>query len=111
MGWNRVVTLEIVGRQRQVRRIANTRDAAMCLLRDWPKKAGYYYIRALKGCARALKGELDDDDARFYLIDAARDAALNVQVSLGPSVLTGFEYEIAAICDELAFDICDRPET
>jgi hypothetical protein len=111
MGWNRVVTLEIVDQNRHVRRIASTRDAALRLLRDWPKKAGYYYIRAVNGCAKALRGELDDDDARFYLIDAAKDAALNVQVSLGPSVLTEFEYEIAAVCDELAFEIGERPAT
>jgi hypothetical protein len=108
MGWNRVVTIEITGRCNQVRRIVSTRDAAICLLRDWPKKRGYYYLRAVNGCARALKGELDDDDARFYLIDAARDAALNVQISLGPTVLDAFDYELAEICDEIAFDSVDQ---
>jgi hypothetical protein len=106
MGWNKVVTLEIGGQSNEVRRLINTRDAAICLLEDWPKKRGYFYTRAVKGCTQALKGELDHADARIYLIDAARDASLAVQVSLGPGVLDDFEYEIAEICDAMAFENC-----
>jgi hypothetical protein len=101
--WNRTVTIEIAGRTHIVARIENTRDAAYCLLRDWPVKRGYYYHRAVLGCARALKGELSDEDARFYLTDAARDAHLPFMVSLGPAFLDQFDYEIAAACDEMVF--------
>lgn len=104
MAWNRAVMLEISEDSRKVKRIVNTRDAAICLLRDWPNKSGYFYLRAVKGCARALRGELDEADARLYLSDAAVDAALRIQVSLGPSVLSEFDYQIAEICDQLAFE-------
>jgi hypothetical protein len=104
MAWNRVVTLEISKDSHKVKRIVNTREAAICLLRDWPIKSGYLYLRAVKGCARALKGELDEANARLYLSDAAVAAALRIQVSLGPSVLDEFDYQIAEICDQLAFE-------
>jgi hypothetical protein len=51
----------------------------------------------------ALKGQLPDEDARFYLTDAATDAHLPFMVSLGPAFLDKFEYEIAAACDEMVF--------
>lgn len=101
--WNRAVTIELAGKMRIVARIENTRDAALCLLRDWPIKRGYYYHRAVLGCTMALKGELADEDARFYLTDAAEAAHLPFMVSLGPAFLNGFDYEIAAACDEMVF--------
>jgi hypothetical protein len=55
------------------------------------------------GCAMALRGELSDEDARFYLTDAAKDARLPFMVSLGPAFLDTFDYEIAAVCDEMVF--------
>lgn len=109
MQWNRVLTLEIFGANGKTMRVANTKEAAACLLRDWPKKSGYYYLRAVKGCAKALKGELDDADARFYFHDAALDANMRVQVSLGPAVLPNFDTEIAEICDALAFELFGSP--
>ena len=110
MQWNRVLTVEINGQTRKTRRITNTKDAAICLLRDWPKKSGYYYLRAVSGCASALKGELDDAGARMYFEEAALDANVRVQLSLGPAVLPEFDYEIAAVCDSLAFDDRDTSQ-
>ena len=101
--WNRALTIEIGGERRVIARIENTRDAAHCLLGDWPIKRGYYYHRAIRGCTMALKGQLSDEDARFYLADAAEDAQLSYMVSLGPAFLDKFDSEIAAVCDELTF--------
>jgi hypothetical protein len=102
--WNRAVTIEIGGEKRVVKRIDNTKQAAICLLREWPRKKGYYYHRAIRGCTMALRGKLADEDARFYLIDAAADAHLRYTVSIGPAVLDKFDSEIAAVCDELVFE-------
>lgn len=104
MQWNRVITLEIRRQPPEIRRIASTKEAAICLLRDWPRKKGHLYTRAVRACADALKGELDDAGARHFLVDAAREAAMRVQISLGPWVLQAFDYELAAVCDALAFD-------
>jgi hypothetical protein len=101
--WNRAVTIEIAGKRRIIARIENTRDAARCLLDYWPVKHGYYYHRAILGCTMALKGELSDEDARFYLTDAAADAHLPYMVSLGPAYLDEFDSAIAAACDEAVF--------
>jgi hypothetical protein len=103
--WNRAVTIEFGGERHIVKRIDNTKQAAICLLREWPRKKGYYYHRAIRGCTMALKGKLADEDARFYLIDAAADAHLRYTVSIGPAVLDKFDSEIAAVCDELVFEI------
>lgn len=102
--WNRTVTIEINEKAHAVARIENTRDAARCLLSVWPHKSGYYYHRAILGCTRALRGELPDEDARLYLTDAAHDARLSCIVSLGPAVLDPFDSEIAAVCEQLAFE-------
>jgi len=102
--WNRAVTIEIAGERLIIARIENTRDAAHCLLEDWPVKRGYYYQRAILGCTMALKGKLSDEDARFYLTDAAADAHLPYMVSLGPAYLDEFDSAIAAVCDESVFN-------
>ncbi len=101
--WNRAVTIEIAGEKRIIARIENTRAAAHCLLEYWPAKRGYYYHRAILGCTMALKGQLSDDDARFYLTDAATEAHLHFMVSLGPAYLDEFDSAIAAACDESVF--------
>lgn len=98
--WDRIITIEINGKRR-VARIANTRDAAYCLLEDWPVKNGFSYHRAILGCTKALKGEASDEEAQFCLTDAAEDARLPFVVSLGAANLDTFDSEIAAICDEL----------
>ncbi|MDB5524477.1 MAG: hypothetical protein JWM58_2240 [Rhizobium sp.] len=102
-GWNRAVTIEMGGESRVVARVASTREAAYLLLQDWPKKSGYYYHRAIVGCTMALKGKLTDEDARFYLTDAATDALMPYVISLGPAYLDAFDAEIAEVCDQNVF--------
>jgi hypothetical protein len=102
--WNRIITIEIGTKTHIVVRIENTRQAAECLLGDWPAKSGFYYHRAILACTRALKGELPDEDARFLFTDAIDAAHLPYLVSLNNISLDTFDTEIAAICDTIAFE-------
>lgn len=102
--WNRIITIEIGTKTHAVVRIQNTRQAAQCLLGDWPIKAGYCYHRAILACTRALRGELPDEDVRFLFTDAVDDAHLPYIVSLNTTLLDSFDSEIAAICDAIAFE-------
>ena len=102
--WNRIITIEIGTKTHMVVRVENTRQAAECLLGEWPVKSGFYYHRAILACTRALKGELPDEDARFLFTDAIDDAHLPYLVSLNNVARDPLDTEIAAICDEIAFE-------
>ena len=79
--WTKVVYIEIVGDRREYVRIANTREAARCLLEKWPAKDSRSYKHAVVGCSRALKGYISDDMARLFLIEAAKAAKFTYAVN------------------------------
>lgn len=80
--WNRFVTIEIKGQTTTVvRDIRTTREAASCLLTDWPKKSGEEYKRAIIECTNVLKGDLPEEAARYSFIVAAKAASVMARVS------------------------------
>lgn len=102
--WSRIITIEIGTKTHMVVRVENTRQAAECLLGDWPRKSGFFYHRAILACTRALRGELPDEDARFLFADAIDDVHLPYLVSLNNASKDALDSEITAICDAIAFE-------
>jgi hypothetical protein len=77
--WNRVVTVDMG--DNRVYSIRTSREAAWCLLDDWPAEKGASYRNALEGCASALKGHAPDVAVRFLFVSAALDAKFLVATS------------------------------
>jgi hypothetical protein len=77
--WNRVVTVDMG--DNRVYSIRTSREAAWCLLDDWPAEKGNAYRNALRACAVALKGQAPDVVVRFLFVSAALDASFLVSTS------------------------------
>lgn len=55
-------------------------EAAAYLLQFWPKKHGAAFYRAIRVCAEALEGEVEDEEVRDAFLAAAHDADIAITV-------------------------------
>ncbi|TCV69408.1 uncharacterized protein DUF982 [Neorhizobium sp. R1-B] len=55
-----------------------TRDAANCLLEDWPVDDGEHFHQALRTFMLVLDGKAEPEDARDAFVAAAEEAGLVV---------------------------------
>jgi hypothetical protein len=66
--------LRLVMRGREKYRVIRTvRDAAEALIRDWPSDDGEEYIKAVRACLEAFKGDIPPEAVRDALIKAANE--------------------------------------
>jgi hypothetical protein len=61
------------GRVGHYRRLGSVREAAECLIDQWPKNRGVAYLAALHACLDALRGTVSTETARQAFIAAARE--------------------------------------
>lgn len=60
--------------------VHNSFEAAAYLLDFWPKQDGEAFFEAIRLCADAMDGEVDEEEVRSAFLAAARDA--NIAVTL-----------------------------
>ena len=75
--FDKPVTIEL-GHVGKYRRIHTTREAAECLMTDWPLNRGLRHKDALDTCLKVLEGHRSTSDAREALIAAARESEVLV---------------------------------
>jgi hypothetical protein len=63
-------------RGRVTRAVSSTREAAECLLDDWPQIDGSAALAAREACLAAMEGRIDADVARRAFIAAAEAAGV-----------------------------------
>jgi hypothetical protein len=56
--------------------ITNTREAAHCLMADWPEARGEAYHKAIRICGLVLCGFVAPDASRRSFIDAAKESSI-----------------------------------
>jgi hypothetical protein len=78
--WHEPVVLELGGFGRY-RTIRNTREAAECLLAQWPVREGVAYTAAIRMCGHVLRGDQPIDYARQDFIAAAVEAFIHIQTA------------------------------
>ena len=75
------VTIETAAAGR-LRTVTSVREAAECLLGEWPKKGrGDHYRRAVRACHDALEGAATAESARHAFIRAALEAGILVRTA------------------------------
>jgi hypothetical protein len=73
------VTIE-TARVDRLRTVTSVREAAECLLEDWPEKGrGDHYRRAIRACHNAIAGEVTPGSVRHAFIAAAQEAGIFVR--------------------------------
>jgi Protein of unknown function (DUF982) len=55
-------------------------EAAAYLLQFWPKRHGTAFYKAIRICADALDGDVEDDEARNAFLEAAHEAKIAITV-------------------------------
>src|SRR4029453_12103684 len=83
--FERLVVIEQPGRVGQYRRVGSVREAAECLIDQWPKNRGVAYLAALHACLDAVRGSVSTETARQAFIAAARE----VGILIGEAPLRG----------------------
>jgi Protein of unknown function (DUF982) len=76
--WSSSVILQIRTESSEMLAVTNTREAAHCLMADWPDKRGDAYHRAVRTCGLVLCGLVLPEAARRAFLDAARESSIVV---------------------------------
>lgn len=64
----------------RLRTVTSVREAAECLLEDWPEKGrGNHYSRAIRACRNALAEKVTTSSARNAFIQAAQEVDIFVR--------------------------------
>ena len=64
----------------RLRTVTSVREAAECLLEDWPEKGrGDHYSRAIRACRNALAEKVTTSSARNAFIQAAQEVDIFVR--------------------------------
>lgn len=74
--FERPVTIEIEAGKPVI--VRNTRQAAECLLMQWPSKRGPRHRDAVDACLKVLDGHRSAVDAQGAFLDAAKEAGILV---------------------------------
>ncbi len=69
--------------------IRNLVDAAHVLIEDWPLDDGEDYVVAVKACADALRGDIDPEEFRQALLNAADEAGISALALVAGEALRG----------------------
>lgn len=76
--WDSSVILHIRTESSEMLTVTNTREAAHCLMADWPDKRGDAYHRAVRTCGLVLCGMVLPEAARRTFVEAARESSIFV---------------------------------
>jgi hypothetical protein len=78
--WQSGVLLGGAGLDGQAIKIADTRTAAEFLLSGWGRERKESYLRAVRACAQALKGQIPQAAAAATFLSAAVEARYEINV-------------------------------
>jgi hypothetical protein len=74
--WNSPVICQMRQASPELLAITNTREAAHCLMADWPDCRGEAYYKAIRTCGLVLCGFLKPEISRSSFIDAAYESSV-----------------------------------
>jgi hypothetical protein len=77
--WNSSVVVHIRTETSEMLAVTNTREAAHCLMVDWPDKRGEAYHRAVRTCGLVLCGMVLPEAARIAFLEAAHESSIFVR--------------------------------
>lgn len=97
--WHSGVLLGGAGLDGRAVRIADTRAAAEFLLSGWGRERNDAYLRAVRACAQALKGQIPASVAAATFLSAAVEARYEIDVF--DAFWDDFDAEIARAAEEL----------
>ncbi|MDH6269880.1 hypothetical protein M2360_005312 [Rhizobium sp. SG_E_25_P2] len=97
--WQSGVLLGGAGLDGQTIRIADTRTAAEFLLSGWARDRKDAYLRAVRACAQALKGQIPHSTAAATFVSAAVEARYEINVF--DAFWDDFDAEISRAAEEL----------
>ena len=60
--------------------VRSSYEAAAYLLQFWPSQHGRAFFKAIRTCADALDGDVEDDEARNAFLEAAHEAKIAITV-------------------------------
>lgn len=76
--WNSSVVLHMNLESGEMRAVTNTREAAHCLMVDWPDTRGDAYHKAVRTCGLVLCGFVGPEASRVTFLAAARESDIYV---------------------------------
>ncbi|MCV3766713.1 DUF982 domain-containing protein [Rhizobium sp. TRM95796] len=97
--WQSGVLLGGAGLDGRTVRIADTRAAAEFLLSGWGRERKDAYLRAVRACAQALKGQIPHAAAAATFVSAAVEARYEINVF--DAFWDDFDAEISRAAQEL----------
>jgi uncharacterized protein DUF982 len=77
--WHSSVIIQLKLGSSEVRAVTNTREAAHCLMVDWPDTRGEAYHKAMRTCGLVLCGFVNPEASRGTFLAAARESSIYVQ--------------------------------
>lgn len=97
--WQSGVLLGGAGLDGQTVSIADTRSAAEFLLSGWGRERKDAYLRAVRACAQALKGQIPHSAAAATFVSAVVEA--RYEINLFDTFWENFDAEISRAAEEL----------